>query len=228
MTTTQHREHPSSETPENENHTSTPSIRRSQFEFCGFNLKIVRFMDPGLGVSSYVWESGIVLCRYFEKENINFIGKKVIELGSGTGIVGILATLLGGNVTMTDQPHILKQINNNISINIPFACRHRTNVCALMWGEDQTNFPTDYDVILGSDIVYSSSSYPALVDTLRHLCNQGSTIYLTSEFRTGNGSLPFHEVILPDYFDCQVVDRLETKYIAVYKLTKLCLSDDKK
>ncbi|XP_041070088.1 EEF1A lysine methyltransferase 3-like [Carcharodon carcharias] len=228
MTTTQYREYLNFETPENENRASKPSIRRSNFEFCGFNLRIIRFMDAEMGVSSYVWESGIVLCRYFEKENISFTGKKVIELGSGTGIVGILATLLGGTVTMTDQPEILKQINNNISINIPFACRHRLKVCALTWGENQTDFATDYDVILGSDLVYSSSSYPALVDTLRYLCSQGTTIYLASEFRTGNGSLPFHEVILPTHFNCQIVDRLETKYIAVYKLTKLHSPDNKK
>eukprot|EP00061_Rhincodon_typus_P016145 g44200.t1 len=37
---------------------------------------------------------GLVLCRYFENEKIDFTGKKVLELGSGTGIVGILAVLL--------------------------------------------------------------------------------------------------------------------------------------
>ncbi|GCC35810.1 EEF1A lysine methyltransferase 3-like [Chiloscyllium punctatum] len=221
MAATQSREQCSSKARESENRTPTAAIRRSNFEFCGFNLKIVRFMDAELGVSSYVWEAGVALCRYFEKENVSFTGKKVIELGSGTGIVGILATLLGGNVTMTDQPAILRQINNNISINVPFACRHRLKVCALTWGEDLNNFNTDYDVVLGSDIVYSSSSYTALVDTLRHLCSQRTTIYLASEFRSGNGSLSFHEVTLPGYFNCQVVDRLETKYIAVYKMTKL-------
>lgn len=38
---------------------------------------------------------GVALCRYFEKQNASFTGKTVIELGSGTGIVGILTTLLG-------------------------------------------------------------------------------------------------------------------------------------
>ncbi|XP_072351192.1 EEF1A lysine methyltransferase 3-like [Scyliorhinus torazame] len=219
LTATMYHKYSSSKTPEIENLNSNPSIRRSNFEFCGFHLRIARFMGAEMGVSSYVWESGIVLCRYFEKENLNFTGKKLLELGSGTGIVGILATLLGGTVTMTDQPEIMKQINNNISINIPFACRHRLNTCALNWGEDHTHFATDYDIILGSDIVYSSSSYPALLDTLRYFCNQRTTIYLASELRSGNGSLPFHEMILPTHFNCQIVDRLDTKYIAVYKLT---------
>ncbi|XP_078089373.1 EEF1A lysine methyltransferase 3-like [Mustelus asterias] len=221
MTTTKYETYSSSQTAKNENSTSPTSIRRSNYVFCGFNLKITGFMDAEMGVSSYIWESGLVLCQYFEKANISFTGKKVIELGSGTGIVGILAALLGGTVTMTDLPEILKQINNNIAINIPSACRHRLKVRALTWGEDHADFDNDYDVVLGSDLVYSSSSYPALVDTLRYFCHRGTTVYLSSEFRNGNGSLLFHEVMLPTHFNCQIIDRLEAKYIAVYKLTKL-------
>ncbi|XP_051869542.1 EEF1A lysine methyltransferase 3-like [Pristis pectinata] len=221
MATEQHRQRPIYDSDENEDHDSTTLIRWNNFDFCGFSLKIARMMDPRLGISSYIWDAGISLCQYFEKEDVTFTGKKVIELGSGTGIVGILAALLGGHVTITDKPDTLKQINSNISINVPFACRHRLKVRPLTWGEDQTKFPTDYDFILGSDIVYSSVCYPALLETLRYLCNQGTTIYLSSELRTGNGSIPFHDVILPDYFNCEVVTRLEPKCIAVYKLTKI-------
>lgn len=37
----------------------------------------------------------LALCQYFEEQQLDFQGKQVIELGAGTGIVGILATLLG-------------------------------------------------------------------------------------------------------------------------------------
>ncbi|XP_051869422.1 EEF1A lysine methyltransferase 3-like [Pristis pectinata] len=208
--------------PKEERYSRSSYITYSNFQFCGYRLKIARIMDDNMGVSAYVWEAGIALCRYFEKEDINFTGKKVIELGSGTGTVGILATLLGGEVTMTDKPNILKQIENNVSINIPSACRHRVKVRALTWGEDHTSFPTDYDFILGSDIVYSSLSYPALMETLRYLANQGATIYLSSELRARNRSSSFHEEVLPQHFKCQVADKLEDKDIVVYKMTKIC------
>ncbi|XP_078263212.1 EEF1A lysine methyltransferase 3-like [Rhinoraja longicauda] len=197
-------------------------ITYSNFDFCGYHLKIARLVDDCMGVSAYVWEAGIALCRYFEKEDINFTGKKVIELGSGTGTVGILASLLGGEVTMTDKPKILRQIENNVNINIPSACRHRVKVQPLVWGEDHTSFPTDYDFILGSDIVYSSVCYPALVETMRHLSNQGTTIYLSSELRARNRSPAFHDEVLPQHFECQVADTVEDKDIVVYKMTKLC------
>ncbi|XP_067894308.1 EEF1A lysine methyltransferase 3-like [Heterodontus francisci] len=200
---------------------SNAIVYENKYEFCRYSLKIARFVNAHLGFSAYVWAAGVALCRYFEKENISFTGQKVIELGSGTGIVGILATLLGGDVTMTDKPNVLKQIENNVSINIPSACRHRIKVRALTWGEDNSNFPTDYDFILGSDIVYSSVTYPALIETLLYLASQGATIYLSSELRKSNASPSFHQILLPRYFNCQVVDRLEDKDVIVYKMTKI-------
>ncbi|XP_067894314.1 EEF1A lysine methyltransferase 3-like [Heterodontus francisci] len=221
MTTALSPEHSSKDSAKEENYSSSCYISHNDFEFCGYSLKIARIMGAKLGVSAYVWDAGVALCQYFEKNNISFTGKKVIELGSGTGIVGILATLLGGDVTMTDKPNVLKQIEKNVSVNVPTACSHRLKVRPLIWGENHTTFPTDYDFILGSDIVYSSVTYPALLETLRYLANQGTTIYLCSEIRKRNGSPSFHEERLPQYFNCQVVDRLEDKDITLYKMTKI-------
>ncbi|XP_067894310.1 EEF1A lysine methyltransferase 3-like [Heterodontus francisci] len=205
-------------------YSSTRFIKQNNYTFCGYNLKIARILGANLGVSAYVWDSGIALCKYFEKEKISFTGKKVIELGAGTGIVGILAALLGGNVTITDKPKSLMQIRNNVYINIPPVCRNRLKVRPLVWGEDDANFPTDYDFILGSDIVYQSDAYPDLVDTLLHLSSEHTTIYLATEFRTDNGSLAFHEVLLTEYFNCGIVDTSKDKDIAVYKISKTATS----
>ncbi|XP_043554438.1 EEF1A lysine methyltransferase 3-like [Chiloscyllium plagiosum] len=196
-------------------------ILENAYQFCGFNLKINRFINANLGYSAYVWDAGIFLCQYFEKENINFIGKKVIELGSGTGIVGILTTLLGGDVTITDKSIVMKQIDNNIVINVPAACRHRIKARPLIWGEDHTNFPTGYDFILGSDITYSSMAHPALLETLCYLSRKGTTIYLCSEIRTKNGSLSFQNEFLPQYFNCQVLATSESKDIILHKFTRI-------
>lgn len=38
----------------------------------------------------------LLLCRYFGEQSVELSGKRVIELGAGTGVVGILAARLGG------------------------------------------------------------------------------------------------------------------------------------
>lgn len=40
----------------------------------------------------------LLLCRYFEEQSVELPGKRVIELGAGTGVVGILAARLGMSV----------------------------------------------------------------------------------------------------------------------------------
>ncbi|XP_059812347.1 elongation factor Ts, mitochondrial isoform X2 [Hypanus sabinus] len=98
------------------------------YEFCGHALKITQSFSTDLGVAGVVWDSALVLCQYLDEQKISFCGRKVIELGAGTGIVGILAVLLGGDVTFTDLPHALKQIKSNISVNVPASCVHRLRI----------------------------------------------------------------------------------------------------
>ncbi|XP_067847266.1 EEF1A lysine methyltransferase 3-like [Heptranchias perlo] len=192
----------------------------SRYQFCGNALRITRDFSNNLGISAIIWESGLVLCRYFEQEKISFSGKKVIELGSGTGIVGILAILLGGDVTLTDQPVVLNQIEFNVTSNIPVSIIQRSKVSDLRWGKNEDQFPTDYDFILGSDIVYSPHDFPSLIKTLQHLSNQNTIIYISSKMRETMGAIDFHEKLLPQHFNSELVHRNEEKEINVYKVTK--------
>ncbi|XP_067894313.1 EEF1A lysine methyltransferase 3-like [Heterodontus francisci] len=199
---------------------SNPSLELEEknYEFSGHPLKITMFKGAYLGVSAFVWEPGLVLCRYFESEKMNFTGKKVLELGSGTGIVGILAVLLGGNVTLTDRPCVLKQIEHNVAANIPVISRHRSEIRALAWGDDQNNFPSDFDFILGSDIVYNPSQFQNLFQTLLHLCSEKTTVYMSSNVAAREGCVNFHEDILPKQFNSKVIHTSRNNYI--YKMTK--------
>ncbi|XP_030054161.1 EEF1A lysine methyltransferase 3 [Microcaecilia unicolor] len=192
----------------------------SRYCFCGRQLQIRQQYGARLGVAAPVWEAALNLCGYFEAQKMNFIGKKVIELGAGTGIVGILAVLLGGNVTITDLPQALKQIQENVWSNVP--CQHpaQPQVCALTWGQDQDNFPTDYDFILGADIVYLEETYPSLIRTLQHLCSSRSTIYLSSKMRQEHGTVTFFEETLPQHFLSELVYRNDSENINIYRVTK--------
>ncbi|XP_069773338.1 EEF1A lysine methyltransferase 3-like isoform X2 [Narcine bancroftii] len=197
-----------------------PWWQEKTFEFSGHTLKMAMFKESSLGVSAYVWEPGVELCQYFHNEKVNFAGKKILELGSGTGIVGILAVLLGGDVTLTDRPRVLKQIEYNVAANIPSHSRHRAKVGTLVWGDDQFNYSTDFEVILGSDIVYSPIHFPALVKTLLHFCSVNTVIYLSSNLNARMGAENFHKEVLPKLFNCELVH--SNKGNCIYKVTKEC------
>ena len=60
----------------------------------------------------------------------HFKGKKVLELGAGTGVVGIVLGLLGAQVTLTDQAQLLPLLKENIELN---KVQHHVTVKELNW-----------------------------------------------------------------------------------------------
>ncbi|XP_044533735.1 EEF1A lysine methyltransferase 3 [Gracilinanus agilis] len=189
----------------------------SRFHFCGHVLSIKQSFGARLGVAAPVWDAALSLCSYFERKNLDFRGKKVIELGAGTGIVGILAALQGGDVTITDLPLALEQIQGNVQANVPVG--GRAQVRALAWGLDQGVFPGDYDLVLGADIVYLEPTFPLLLGTLRHLCGPNGTIYLASKMREEHRTKSFFHDMLPQHFQLELAQRDEEENINIYRAT---------
>ncbi|XP_023380529.1 EEF1A lysine methyltransferase 3 isoform X1 [Pteropus medius] len=167
-------------------------------------------MRAGIGVPT-----ALSLCNYFESQNVDFRGKKVIELGAGTGIVGILAALQGGDVTITDLPLALEQIQGNVQANVPAG--GRAQVRALSWGIDQHVFPGDYDLVLGADIVYLEPTFPLLLGTLQHLCGPHGTIYLASKMREEHRTESFFQHLLPQHFQLELAQRDEDENVNIYR-----------
>eukprot|EP00976_Prorocentrum_cordatum_P111821 1195430-Prorocentrum_minimum.AAC.10 len=59
-------------------------------------------------VGATVWDCALVLAHYLEHSRAQDLqGKRAIELGSGTGLVGLAAAILGSVVTLTDRKHLL-------------------------------------------------------------------------------------------------------------------------
>ncbi|XP_072329524.1 EEF1A lysine methyltransferase 3-like isoform X1 [Scyliorhinus torazame] len=192
--------------------------RKDYYQTCGFKLEIGVNPSSGQGFGSLVWKAALGLCQYFEKEGITFSDKKVIELGAGTGIVSILAALLGGDVTITDQPELLNRIERNVSFNIPSSFKPQVKVRALRWGLDNSLFPSDYDYILCSDIMYFHDSIPSILETLLHLSNEKTTIYFASMLSYGTNVTREGHVTLSQYFQTELVCRYDVEDVNVYRM----------
>ena len=126
----------------------------------------------GYGTGGRIWSSSKVL-REFLKENGDafVLDKNVVELGCGTGVVGIYAAKRGQarNVLLTDggSDALLKLAEENASKNGV----ENISVHKLEWGVGKvsptlrdcmkTNPP---DLIVGSDCTYERKSHAALCD----------------------------------------------------------------
>ncbi|KAJ8390879.1 hypothetical protein AAFF_G00100110 [Aldrovandia affinis] len=76
-------------------------------------------------VGCVVWDAAIVLSKYLEtkqfyepRDGINkWANKRVLELGAGTGVVGLMAATLGAHATVTDLEDLLRLLQINIRDN---------------------------------------------------------------------------------------------------------------
>uniref|UniRef100_A0A671G3B2 Protein N-lysine methyltransferase METTL21A n=1 Tax=Rhinolophus ferrumequinum TaxID=59479 RepID=A0A671G3B2_RHIFE len=155
-----------------------------------------------LGVAAVVWDAAVVLCTYLEMGAVELRGRSAVELGAGTGLVGIVAALLalcslvrplllhcllfpsGAHVTITDRKVALEFLKSNVQANLPLHIQPKAVVKELTWGQNMGSFsPGEFDLILGADIIYLEETFTDLLQTLEHLCSNRSVVLLACRIR---------------------------------------------
>lgn len=129
-------------------------------ESCGHCVRLKQ--DPSalktLGVGALLWEGALVLAQYMSViPSKRWEGARVVELGAGLGLAGILAGKLGARVTLTDVEGVLPVLQQNADLNSDDA---QLDVIALEWGsakapeviESLTSEPIDW--VIASDFMY--------------------------------------------------------------------------
>ncbi|XP_030627873.1 protein N-lysine methyltransferase METTL21A isoform X2 [Chanos chanos] len=155
----------------------------AEFYFANHRLRLTQDWNR-LGVAAVVWDAAVVLCMYLELGHIDLKGKTAVELGAGTGLVGIVAALLGANVTVTDRKPALEFLTENVRSNIPPDQQRAVQVSELSWGEDLERYPSGgFDLILGADIVYLEETFSALLRTLEYLSSDSTVVLLSCRIR---------------------------------------------
>ncbi|NWY89609.1 EFMT3 methyltransferase, partial [Loxia curvirostra] len=192
---------------------------RRRFRLCGRVLHIAEHHGPRLGPAGAVWEAALSLCRFLGEQHLELAGRRVLELGAGTGIVGIFAAMLGAEVTLTDRPPALPQLRENARLNFPGDAAG-PRVRALRWGRDQRRFPPKFHLILGSDIVYDPRAFAPLLGTLRHLLVPPAQALLSARLRGGEaGAARFFRQLLPPFFGVRLLRREPERDIEIYAVT---------
>lgn len=142
--------------------------------------------------------SALVLIKYLE--NVSefpypdfWKGKSIIDIGSGTGVVGIACALLtsgipGVHVTLTDQAPLLDLLRQN-AFKLNNVSASRLAVKELNWGTPLVEAPETpvppFDLLLLSDVVTKAykAHFPALIKTIQDMSSPKSRIILCYELR---------------------------------------------
>ncbi|XP_028149578.1 histone-arginine methyltransferase METTL23 [Diabrotica virgifera virgifera] len=145
--------------------------------------------------SFYTWPSAPVLAWFIWENREEFCGKKVVELGAGTALPGIVAAKCGADVILTESatlPKSLSHTRRSCQVNNLVVNQH-IKVIGLTWGLFLGNLdllgPLDY--IIGSDCFFEPATFEDILVTVAYLLdiNINAKFFCTYQERSSDWSI---------------------------------------
>ena len=113
-------------------------------------------------------------------------GKRVVELGSGTGICGLLAARICGNITLlTDgSEDSVEALEESIELN-KFK-QNQVHCAQLMWGDIpaarklKDKHGGEFDTCLATDVIYEAAAVKPLLQSASELISNEGVFFLAN------------------------------------------------
>lgn len=184
--------------------------------------------DERVLFAHHIWNSGIQMAEFISdasdpttKEGgerdrrCDVNGRNVLELGSGTGLEGIVSVLAGAEeVVLTDYPSpaILANASANVERNVPKELRQKLTVRGHEWGVLTDDFSkthaNHFSRILCADCLWMDGEHYALAQSMEHFLSHkdDARVWVIAGFHTGRAKLA-------SFFDIAAQAGLETEKI---------------
>ncbi|XP_066396362.1 calmodulin-lysine N-methyltransferase-like isoform X2 [Miscanthus floridulus] len=172
------------------------------------------------------WPSEEVLAYYCINHSDMFRSKKVLELGSGYGLAGLViaASTNADEVVISDgNPQVAGYIQKNISINTETFGETKVKSMILHWDKEQASeILNTFDIIVASDCTFFKQFHEGLAGTVKSLLKHSATsqaIFLSP--KRGDSLDKFLGIIKENGLRCELIENydptvwnLHKKYVA--------------
>lgn len=150
--------------------------------------RFFRELLPRLPYGVALWPASIALAHELAARSGQLAGRSLLELGSGTGLPGIVAASLGARVTQTDRHELAMAVCRRNGERNEIGGIEHALVDWTEWKESGR-----HDWIIGSDILYGDAMHPHLTRIFRSCLLPGGRVLLADPLRAP--SLKFLEVL---------------------------------
>jgi methyltransferase-like protein 23 len=138
----------------------------------------LRELKDKLPYGVVLWPAAIALAHEILARADDFRGARVLELGAGTGLPGIVAASLGARVVQTDRQELAMAVcKRNGERNGVASIEHRLADWS-DWSDEGR-----YEWIVGSDILYGETMHPHLRRIFETSLAPGGRVLLSDPFR---------------------------------------------
>ncbi|KAL2920230.1 Protein-lysine N-methyltransferase efm6 [Polyrhizophydium stewartii] len=147
--------------------------------------------DTQGGCGGKAWPAATVLSNYISHRRVagTFPYSRIFELGSGTGLVGLVAAVeppADQHVAVSDLELFVPLMQLNADVNLTASEKAQLSVTACCWGEplsDKVKSLLPLDLILAADCTYLESLFDPLISTLRELASPSTEIWISYKKR---------------------------------------------
>jgi hypothetical protein len=144
----------------------------------GVNL----FLDMGVGIGGDKWPAADLFCHFILEDYWTsffkrlFKDKRIIELGSGNAMAGLLIDRLYDpkEIVISDMESHMDHIKHNIGLNEDLL---RCKGITFDWCKPPTDIGK-FDIVLAFECVYNEDLYAPLINALKISCHKASIVFL--------------------------------------------------
>jgi len=172
-----------------------------------------------------VWDDAVVLSKFLRR-NIDLKMKRVVELGAGTGFLGVALGKLGtaDKVVISDRSVMKDLIVHNIEAN------HVINQCEFWdhsWGSSiDESMLGSFDIVVASGCVYHDEANASLIDSIAKLGKVNAEIYFAIDFRFDVSNRDIDEYVSPTLYHFFTLAERKGLVMETIELNQLLTSED--
>jgi predicted nicotinamide N-methyase len=156
--------------------------------------------DAPLPYWAFAWAGGMAVGRYLGEHPESVAGRRVFDLGSGSGLCAIVAARCGASAV------IAADIDTNAAAAIELNARANGSRVTVIRRDVLDEPPPDVDVVLAGDTWYEAALAERVLPWLRAAGAQGSDVIVGDP---GRRYLPDEELVELAVYDVRTTTELE-------------------